>query len=205
MPPVVPPRARQRVVIPMMNKAQADIAYGFTTIARNDPAYYAFWLMNNAFGQYAIGGRLGDSIRERQGMAYYVSSSLDANVAPGPLMHPRRRQPGQRRSRDRVDRRGGRRGCVRDGLTPKELDESRRYLIGSIPRALETNAAIANFLQIEEFFGLGLDYDARLPDLLSAVTLDDVNAAARRVLDPDRATVVIAGPYDDGSGNWVIW
>jgi zinc protease len=41
--------------------------------------------MNNAFGQYAIGGRLGDSIRERQGMAYYVSSSLDANVVEGPL------------------------------------------------------------------------------------------------------------------------
>ena len=67
----------------MMNKSQADIAYGFTTITRDDPAYYAFWLMNVAFGQYAIGGRLGDSIRERQGMAYYVSSSLDANVAPG--------------------------------------------------------------------------------------------------------------------------
>ena len=42
--------------------------------------------MNNAFGQYAIGGRLGDSIRERQGMAYYVSSALDANIAPGPLV-----------------------------------------------------------------------------------------------------------------------
>ena len=50
--------------------------------------------MNNAFGQYAIGGRLGDSIRERQGMAYYVSSSLDANVAEGPLVDSRRRQPG---------------------------------------------------------------------------------------------------------------
>ena len=92
----------------MMNKSQADIAYGFTTIARNDPAYYAFWLMNNAFGQYAIGGRLGDSIRERQGMAYYVSSALDANVAPGPLIDPRRRQPGERRPRRRVDRRGDR-------------------------------------------------------------------------------------------------
>ena len=65
-----------------------------------------------------------------------------------------------------------------------------------MPRALETNAAIANFLQTEEFFGLGLDYDARLPDLLRAVTLDDVNAAARHALDPARATVVIAGPYD---------
>jgi len=84
-----------------------------------------------------------------------------------------------------------------EGLTPKELDESRRYLIGSIPRALETNAAIANFLQTEEFFGLGLDYDVRLPDLLGAVTLDQANAAARRALDPDRATLVIAGPYED--------
>ena len=48
-----PPTGRQRVVIPMMNKAQADIAYGFIAIARSDPAYYAFWLMNNVLGQYA--------------------------------------------------------------------------------------------------------------------------------------------------------
>ncbi|HEY2153438.1 MAG TPA: hypothetical protein VGH34_21705, partial [Vicinamibacterales bacterium] len=75
--------------------------------------------------------------------------------------------------------------------------ESRRYLIGSIPRALETNAAIATFLQTSEFFGLALDHDTRLPGLLSAVTLDDVNRAARTALDPGRATVVIAGPYAD--------
>jgi len=196
VPPVVPAAARQRVVIPMMNKAQADVAYGFTAISRNDPAYYAFWLMNVAFGQYAIGGRLGDSIRERQGMAYYVSSSLDANVAPGPLSIRAGVSPANvDRAIASIDEEVSR--LTRDGLTPKELDESRRYLIGSIPRSLETNAAIANFLQVEEFFGLGLDYDARLPDLLKAVTLDDANAAARRVLDPDRATVVIAGPYED--------
>jgi zinc protease len=64
-----------------------------------------------------------------------------------------------------------------------------------MPRSLETNAAIANFIQIAEFFDLGLDYDQRLPDLLGAVTLDQVNAAARQVLHPDRATLVIAGPY----------
>ena len=77
--------ARQERVITMMNKAQADIAYGFTTIVRSDPRYYAYTLMNNALGQYGIGGRLGDSIRERQGMAYYVFSSFDANVVEGPL------------------------------------------------------------------------------------------------------------------------
>ncbi len=193
--PPVPAAVRRRLVIPMMNKAQADIAYGFTTIRRSDPAYYAFWLMNNALGQYALGGRLGDSIRERQGMAYYVSSALDANVAEGPLVIRAGVSPGN------VDR------AVasideeltmlrRDGLTAKELDESRRYLISSMPRALETNAGIANFLQTEELFDLGLDYDVRLPDLLRAVTLDDVNAAAQQAVDPERATVVIAGPYD---------
>jgi len=70
-------------------------------------------------------------------------------------------------------------------------------MIGALPRALETNAAIAHFLQQGEFFGLGLDYDVRLPDLLRGVTLDDANAVARRILDPERATVVIAGPYTD--------
>jgi len=195
LPPVALVNERRRVVIPMMNKAQADIAYGFTTVTRGDPAYYAFWLMNNAFGQYAIGGRLGDSIRERQGMAYYVSSSLDANVAPGPLVIRAGISPANvDRAVASIDEEVGR--LVREGLTPKELDESRRYLIGSIPRALETNAAIANFLQTAEFFGLGLDYDMRLPELLGAVTLDEVTEAARRALDPDRATVVIAGPYE---------
>jgi len=81
-------------------------------------------------------------------------------------------------------------------LTQQELSESRQYLIGSLPRTLETNAGIASFLQTVEFFGLGLDYDVRLPDLLTAVTLDDVHAAAERVLDPQRATIVVAGPYD---------
>jgi zinc protease len=187
--------ARQAVVIPMMNKAQADIAYGFVAMARNDPEYYACWLMNNVFGQYSIGGRLGDSIRERQGMAYYVSSSLDANVAPGPLTIRAGVNPSNvDRAIASIDEEISR--LVRDGVAAKELEDSRKFLIGSIPRALETNAAIANFLQIAEFFGLGLDYDVRLPDLLRAVTLDQANAAARRILNPTRATVVVAGPYD---------
>jgi zinc protease len=196
LPPIAPATRRQRIVIPMMNKSQADVAYGFTTITRRDPAYYAFWLMNNVFGQYALGGRLGDSIRERQGMAYYVSSTLDANVAEGPLTIRAGVSPANvDRAIASIDEEVT--SLVRDGMTQKELDDSRRYLIGSIPRALETNAAIANFLQTEEFFGLGLDYDGRLPALLTAVTLDEANAAARRALNPDRATVVIAGPYEE--------
>jgi len=191
-----PAASRRRLIVPMMNKAQADIAYGFVSISRADPAYYATWLMNNALGQYAMGGRLGDNIRERQGMAYYVSSILDANVIPGPLLV----RAGV--SAANVDRAIAAidyelTQIRTEGLTAKELNESRQFLIGAMPRALETNAGIAGFLQAAEFFGLGLDYDVRLPSLLAAVTLDEANAAARRVLDPDRAAVVVAGPYQE--------
>ena len=62
------------------------VVYGFIGIKRSDPDYAAISVMNNALGQYAIGGKLGDSIRERQGMAYYVYSSLDATFGPGPFL-----------------------------------------------------------------------------------------------------------------------
>ena len=193
--PAVPgPATRHVRVIPMMNKAQADIACGFMAIARNDPAYYAYWLMNNVLGQYSLGGRLGDSIREKQGMAYYVFSSLDAGPIPGPLSVRAGVNPGNvERAVASIDAELTR--LASDGPTETEVRESKQYLIGSLPRQLETNAGIASFLQSIEFFDLGLDYDQRVAGLLTAVTPGDVHAAARRTLDPGRATLVVAGPY----------
>ncbi|HVC18959.1 MAG TPA: pitrilysin family protein [Vicinamibacterales bacterium] len=193
----VPATGRRRVVLPMMNKAQVDIAYGFTTIARADPAYDACWIMNNVLGQYALGGRLGESIRERQGMAYYVSSTFDPNAIAGPLLVRAGVNPANvDRALASIDREMA--AMAADGVTAKELGESKQYLIGSMPRTLETNAGIAAFLQMVEYFDLGLDYDLRVPERLRAVTLDQVNGAARRMLRVDRAAVVIAGPYEDG-------
>jgi zinc protease len=86
-----------------------------------------------------------------------------------------------------------------EGLTEKEVAESKQYLVGSLPRQLETNGGIASFLLNAEFFGLGLDYDRRLPDLVRGVTHDSAMAAARRLLDPARATIVVAGPEAEPS------
>jgi zinc protease len=194
--PVTPATLRRRLVIPMMNKAQADIAYGFTTLRRADPSYYACWLMNHVFGQYSMSGRLGDSIREKQGMAYYVYSALDANLMEGPLVVRAGVSPDNvERAVASIDEEVAR--LVGGGLTDAELDDSRRFLIHALPRSLETNSSIATFLQNAELYGLGLDYDLRLPDLLRGVTVEDGNRAARRFLSPERATVVIAGPYED--------
>ena len=194
--PSPPAPTRRRLVIPMPAKSQADIVYGFTTILRSDPAFHAYWIMNNVLGQYGIGGRLGQSIRERQGMAYYAGSMFEAGHIAGPLLV----RAGV--SADNVDRAIASidtevAGMARDGVTDEELTSAKRYLVGSIPRELETNAGIARFLQTTERFDLGLDYDSRLPGYVEAVTAGDVAEAARRTLVPEHAAIVIAGPYEE--------
>jgi zinc protease len=193
VPHVARPSTRQQVVLDMPDKSQSDIAYGFTSISRLDPTYCHHWVMNNILGQFGLGGRLADNIRERQGMAYYAFSSFDPSLGPGPLVIRAGVDPANvERAVAAIDGEVGLMG--REGATERELLETRQFLIGSIPRMLETNQSIATFLQTAEFFGLGLDYDRRLPALLRAVTLENVKAAAASVLDPEHASVAVAGP-----------
>ncbi|MEN3337822.1 MAG: zinc protease [Acidobacteriota bacterium] len=197
LPNVVPPPAggsgRRLRTIGMPGKAQSDIAYGFTTISRLDPRYYAYWMMNNVLGQFGLGGRLADNIRERQGMAYYTYSTFDATTGESPLVIRAGVDPKDvERALDAIDAEVQQLGA--EGPTTTELEETRQFLIGSIPRLLETNHSIATFLQTCERFGLGLHFDQQLPALLEGVTIDEVRAAAADVLHADRAAVSIAGP-----------
>lgn len=190
-----PPRTERALVVRAMpDKAQADIAYGAVGLTRLDPDYYAAHVMNNALGQYALGGRLGDSIRERQGMAYYVYSQLDAGLDAGPLMVRAGVAAGNvERTIASID--AELTTVLTTGFTRAEVDDAKRYLIGSLPRQLETNAGIAGFLLAAEVYGLGIDHDVRLPQRLADVTHEDVARVARRLLDPARAVVVVAGPW----------
>jgi zinc protease len=186
-------RARREVRIEMPEKSQSDVAYGFVTIDRLDPEYYAYWMMNNILGQFGLGGRLGENIRERQGMAYYAFSAFDPSLGPGPLVIRAGVDPRNvDRAVEAIDAEVASLGA--DGPTDREMAETHQYLIGSIPRLLETNPGIAGFLQSSEFFGLGLDHDRRLPQYIESVTIQQVRAAAAAVLHPDRAALAIAGP-----------
>jgi zinc protease len=128
-------------------------------------------------------------------MAYYVLSALDATVGPGPLAIRAGVAPSNvERTVALIDAELA--AIRRQGFTATELADSKQYLSGSLPRQLETNAAIASFLLSADLFDLGLDFDVRLPALVSAVTDEQVHEAARRLLDPTRAAVSVAGPWE---------
>ncbi len=195
LPPAPAPRGERTLIVKAMpDKSQADVAYGTVGLARRDPDYYAALVMNNALGQYALGGRLGDSIRERQGMAYYVYSSMDAGLDAGPLM-VRAGVSSENVERTVASIDAELIAVLTGGFTTAEVDDAKRYLIGSLPRQLETNAGIAGFLLSAEVYGLGIDHDVRLPQRIAEVTHEDVARVARRLLDPARVVVVVAGPW----------
>nr|MBA3767786.1 insulinase family protein [Acidobacteriota bacterium] len=55
---------------------------------------------------------------------------------------------------------------------------------------------LARALWNAEFYGLGVDYIDRYPQIIEAVTVEEVNAAIRKYFRPDHLTVVVSGDYE---------
>jgi zinc protease len=77
------------------------------------------------------------------------------------------------------------------GVSAAELAGAKQYLVGNFPLRLDTQAKLANFLTQVEYYNLGLDYPQRYPDLIGAVTQEDILRVARTYLHPESALLVI--------------
>ena len=196
IPDAGPPPSTVREVSTLPGKAQTDIALGHPGLRRTDADYYSVAVMNMILGRFAMGGRLGHSVREEQGMAYYTFSTFDASFGPGPFVvragvHP-----------DNVDSAIDSivvelQRISTEAVSEKELDNAKSALIRSLPRALETNEGLATTLHTIEQYDLGLDYLEKYPLLVGAISVDDVLAAARDHIHPGQLGVSIAGPSSE--------
>jgi zinc protease len=177
----------------MPGKSQSDIILGWPAMRRLDPDFDGARLANTVLGVFGMMGRLGEHVREEQGMAYYAYSRLSANRDPGGWtaiagVAPHNVERALQAMLAEVKR-------LRDELVPEaELEDCKHYLTGSLPIQLETNDGVATVLVDIEWHGLGLDYVQRYHELIDGVTPHDVQAAARKYLDPAAYTLAIAGP-----------
>lgn len=138
-------------------------------------------------------GRLGEKVRSQNGLAYYVYSSLEGGAGPGPWqaiagVHPSQVEKAVNLILTEIHR-------LRDEIvSTRELEDSKSYLIGSLPLRLETNEGVAGTLTHIERYDLGLDYLQRYQERIRAITALDVQAAAQRWLNPEAFTLGISGP-----------
>jgi zinc protease len=193
LPPLVPLTEITTQHVEVAGKSQADLLIGAAGPPRSSPDYMAASLGNHVLGRFGMMGRLGESLREKAGLAYYAGSSLNSGLGPGPWDASAGVDP------ENIERAAELilteiRRFVSEPVSAGELADSQANYIGRLPISLESNGGIASAILSLERHQLGLDYYQRFPDLVSAVTPQDVMEAAGRYLDPDRLAIASAGP-----------
>ncbi len=178
--------------VKITGKSQTDLVIGTSGPRRKDPEFMAASLGNSVLGQFGMAGRIGEVVREKSGLAYYASSSLSAGIGPGAWDVSAGVNPiNVQKARDLICKEIER--FVEKGVTEEELIDSQSNFIGRLPLSLESNAGVVNALLNIERFTLGLDYYRSYPDMVRSVTPEDVLAAARKYLHPDKLAIAIAG------------
>jgi zinc protease len=81
--------------------------------------------------------------------------------------------------------------------TNEEVEDAKKYLLGSLPFLTTTDAGIAGQLLYIERHGLGFNYLDDYRKAVAAVTVDDVQEAAKKYIDPQHMYLVAAGAVDD--------
>ena len=198
IPPVAGANGIQRKSFDMPGKVQSDVVIGCLAIARSHPDYFAVQVANNILGQFGMMGRLGETVRERQGLAYYSYSALDADIGIGPWVafagvNPQNVNQAADSILHEFERLGN------EPVSDEELSDSIANMTGTLPLRLETNDGVASILLNMEWFGLGLDYLQTYQERIRAITKEDVQRVAAGYLRTDSYTQVTAGPDGNGS------
>lgn len=183
----------QRRDIAMTGKSQSDVILAVHGLARTNPDFYAASVANMILGRLGMGGRLGDNVREQQGLAYSCGSSLEADTGAGPWaalagVNPTDIEKAIAAMLHEIGQ------FAADGPTDEELSDARDYMTGSLVLGLETNDGIAGTLLGIERYNLGLDYIRRYPDMIRAMSAAQIVDVARKYLSTENYALVTAGP-----------
>lgn len=183
---------RERAV-PIPGKMQSDIILGYPGPSRAEPDFLEAAVCNTILGVFGLMGRLGENVREKQGLAYYSFSRVDGGPGPGPWrviagVNPANVERAVASIRDEIRR------ICQEPVGEKELADNKAFITGSLPLQLETNEGVARSILNMERYNLGLDHLQRYAGLINEITIERVQAVAQRWLDPDAYALAVAGP-----------
>lgn len=193
VPDAVPPDSLRHRFTFIPGKAQADIVLGYPGPRRSHPDFQTARLANSILGVFGLYGRLGDNVREKQGLAYYCYSQLRGGKGPGPWTVNAGVAPEniERAIESIVEEL---RAITTAPVTQEEMDDNKSFFKGQLVLGLETNDGVAGAIMNMEDYGLGLDYLWRYADAIDSITREGIQEIARTYLNPDAYVVSIAGP-----------
>ena len=138
-------------------------------------------------------GRLGQRVRDKEGLAYSCSSFLSSGLAGGSWtalagVNPKSIAKALALMREEIER-------ARESLVEEqELTDAKQNQLGSALMELESTEGIARTSHNLVHFGLGLDYFTKRRQLFTKITREDLLSIAEKYLDGSRLSTVIVGP-----------
>ena len=188
---VILPKDSKQIILEQ-DIPQTIIRFGLEGLKRNDPDYITGFVMNYVLGSGTLTSRLNNEIREKRGLAYSSSSSLV------PMQHAAVFAGGVATRNEKVEEtltvlKQTLSDFYLKGISEDELSDAKRFLTGSFVVKFDSNSSIVSFLTVMQLYNLGIDYMDKRNSLINEVTVEQINAMAKRLIQLDKLQIVMIG------------
>lgn len=180
------------VTVTDYDSPQSVVSFGQAGIKRDDPDFFAAYVLNHVLGGDGFSARLMDEVREKRGLTYGVGTYLV------PMNLAETWQGSFSSANEKVAEaiavvREVWSAVAENGVTQDELEAAKTYLTGSYPLRFDGNERIAGILVGMMAEGLPVSYVNDRNGYVEAVTLEDVKRVAKRLMTPDALRFVVVG------------
>ncbi len=182
------------------DKANAAYIAAMTIPMKDDhPDYPALAIGNFILGSSGLSSRLGDRVRQKEGLSYTVQSSLQPSAVDErstlfifAISNPENAPKVHDAIQDELQK------LVKDGITEDELKAAVTGYLQEQQVGRTEDRSLVSMLEAYAFIGRDMKFVADFESKVSKLTVDDVNAAIRKHIDPKRLFIVQAGDFKSG-------
>jgi len=195
--------AADRMLEQLDDKANAIlIASQSMPLIDTDADYPALQLAGYMLGGGFLSSRLGNRIRNEEGLSYSVGGNFSAGTQDEngaffafAAFAPENRARLEQVLREELDK------AVEAGFTEEELESGRTGFLQQQILLRSDDARLAGLLATGLELDRDLYFNAQREQRLAEVTVDEVNQALARWLDPEALSVAIAGDFEAGDAD----
>ena len=184
--------------IPTPDKANATYTSGLLfPLQDDDPQYPALVIGNYILGGGTLSSRLGNRIRQKDGLTYGVTSSFTASsedkrggLTITAICNPKNMTHVEQDVQEELDR------LLRDGVTADELQKAKEGFLQARKVGRSSDVALAGLLNTLRHLGRTMAYEADLEKNIESLTADQIQVAIRKYFDPKKLVIVSAGDFE---------
>ena len=185
------------------DKANATTVALMTLPIRDDhPDYPALAIGNFILGSGGLSSRLGDRIRQQEGLSYAIGSNLQPSAVDErsafliyAISNPENSKKVLTAIQEELQR------LLRDGITESELAAAKSGYLQEQQVNRSNDLQLAGMLEAYAFLSRDLAFVDGQERSISELTVQQVNAALRKHVDPKRLFVVQAGDFPAAAGS----